>query len=192
MPAQKNCVASVAMKEGMPSLATSTPLMKPTMMPAPSPARTAIQPRWYSLKKHREDEAGEADDCREAEVDLAGADDEGQTDGEQDQRRQRRQEGGVDEGRQEHLRRRVHEQGKQQREDQDDRQAFDRGGSVFALGGVAMRSPAQWCLCCSSMRYSVSSATDMSFGEISVTIRPRSRTIRRSATSCTCARLCSI
>ena len=45
-----------------------------------------------------------------AQIDLAGADDEGQPDREQDQRRQRREEGRVDVGLQEHLRRRVHEQ----------------------------------------------------------------------------------
>ena len=99
MPYQKNCVPSVAMKEGMPILATSTPLMKPTRTPAaratttPShwmicrrrrgePVRSKAESRddqmLTVLEDEREDEAGEADDRREAEVDLAGADDEGQ------------------------------------------------------------------------------------------------------------------
>ena len=50
MPAQKNCVPSVVMNEGMPILAMMTPLMKPTRTPEASPATTAIQPRLYSLK----------------------------------------------------------------------------------------------------------------------------------------------
>ena len=51
MPAQKNCVPSVAMNDGMPILATSTPLMKPTRTPEASAATTAIQPRSYSLNR---------------------------------------------------------------------------------------------------------------------------------------------
>ena len=62
------------------------------------------------LEDDGEDEAGEAEDRREAEVDLAGADDEGEADREQDDRRQGRQEGRVLERPQEHLRREIHEQ----------------------------------------------------------------------------------
>ncbi len=51
MPAQKNCVASVAMKEGMPIFATKIPLTKPTRTPEAKPAATASQPRSYSLKR---------------------------------------------------------------------------------------------------------------------------------------------
>ena len=51
MPYQKNWAASVAMKEGMPTLATRTPLMKPIRIPEPSATTTAIQPRSYSLNR---------------------------------------------------------------------------------------------------------------------------------------------
>ena len=40
---------SVAMKEGKPIFAMSTPLIRPTMTPAASPAATAIHPSRYSL-----------------------------------------------------------------------------------------------------------------------------------------------
>ena len=93
------------------------------------------------LEEHREDEAGERDDRREAEIDLAGADDEGQPDRKQDQRRQRGQEGRVDERRQEDLRRRVHEQAEQEQEDDDDRQASTRWKRDF-LVGTAMEEAA--------------------------------------------------
>ena len=49
MPAQKNCVASVAMNDGTPMRATSTPFRNPTISPEPSPASTATQPSPYSL-----------------------------------------------------------------------------------------------------------------------------------------------
>ncbi len=45
MPFQKKPEPSVAMNEGMPTLATSTPLRKPISTPAASAARIAIQPR---------------------------------------------------------------------------------------------------------------------------------------------------
>jgi hypothetical protein len=45
MPDQKNCVASVAMKDGMPTFATRRPLTKPTRSPERRPAATAHQPR---------------------------------------------------------------------------------------------------------------------------------------------------
>ena len=53
------------------------------------------------------------------------ADHEGQAGGEQDQRRQGREEGRVDVWRKKNLRRRVHEQSEQQDEDDDDRQRLD-------------------------------------------------------------------
>ena len=43
MPYQKNCVPSVAINEGMPILATSTPLMKPMRTPANSATTTPPQ-----------------------------------------------------------------------------------------------------------------------------------------------------
>ena len=125
MPAQKNWVASVAMKDGMPILATRKPLTKPTSRPEASAGDDGEPAELVLLEQDGEDEAGEGDDRREGEVDLAGADDEGEPDREQDQRRQGREEGRVDEGLQEDLRRGVHEQHQQQREDDDDRQAFD-------------------------------------------------------------------
>ena len=141
------------------------------------------------LEQHGEYEAGEGDDRREAQVDLARADDESEPGGEQHQRRKGREEGRVDEGPEEHFRRRVHEQQQQQRENDDDRQRLEalddrRIGHVRALPLTS--------LCCSPIKYSVSSATDMSFGLSCDTIRPRSSTMSRSATSCTCARLCSM
>ena len=187
MPAQKNWVASVAMKEGMPIVATRTPLRKPTRSPEASAGDDGDPAEVVLLEEHGEDEAREGDDRREAEVDLAGADDEGEADGEQDQRRQRREEGGVDEGLQEDLRCGVHEEGEEQREDEDDRQALDR-----ATRRARCLAPCVTPACCRSMRYSVSSITDMSFGTTSATIRPRSSTISRSATSWTWARLCSM
>ena len=51
MPAQKNCVPSVVMNDGMPIFAMMRPLMKPTRTPEASPAMTASQPRSYSLNK---------------------------------------------------------------------------------------------------------------------------------------------
>ncbi len=50
MPAQKNWVASVAMKDGMPIRATMMPFRSPTRRPEARPATTASQPRPYSLK----------------------------------------------------------------------------------------------------------------------------------------------
>ena len=49
MPAQKNWVPRVAMKEGMPMTAIRTPLRKPTSRPLASAATTASQPSSYSL-----------------------------------------------------------------------------------------------------------------------------------------------
>ncbi len=49
MPAQKNWVASVVMKDGMPTLAMRRPLTKPTRIPDARPATTASQPSSYSL-----------------------------------------------------------------------------------------------------------------------------------------------
>ena len=54
----------------------------------------------------------------------------------------------------------------QQREDEDDRQSLDRCDQAGSVPR-AMRHA----LCCRSIRYSVSSTTDMSFGTISATIR---------------------
>ena len=86
------------MNEGMPILATSTPLMNPTKA-----RRRRATPRdgdpaeMVFLEQDREDEAGERNDRGKAEVDLARRDDEGETGGEQHKRRQRRQERRVDE-----------------------------------------------------------------------------------------------
>ncbi len=44
MPYQKNCVPSVAMKEGMPILATRMPLMNPTRTPENTASRKP--PHW--------------------------------------------------------------------------------------------------------------------------------------------------
>ena len=78
MPAQKNWVPSVAMKEGMPTLATRRPLTKPTSS-ARGEGRDDRDPaEIVLLEQHGEDEARKGDDRREAQVDLAGADDEGQ------------------------------------------------------------------------------------------------------------------
>ena len=66
-----------------------------------------------------------------AEVDLAGADDEGEAGGEEDQRRQGGEESGVDERVQEHLRRKIHEERQQHHEDEDDRQPFDAGNQQW-------------------------------------------------------------
>ena len=49
MPAQKNCVARVAMNEGMPTLATRTPLIDADEQAADEAATTASQPSSYSL-----------------------------------------------------------------------------------------------------------------------------------------------
>ena len=49
MPAQKNWVPRVAMKEGMPMTAIRKPLRKPTSRPLASAATTASQPSSYSL-----------------------------------------------------------------------------------------------------------------------------------------------
>ena len=106
MPAQKNCVPSVAMKEGMPIFATRRPLTKPTRTPEASAGGDGEPAELVFLEEHGEDEAGKGDDRGKAEVDLAGADDEGEADGEEDQRRQGGEEGRVDERAQEHLRRR--------------------------------------------------------------------------------------
>ena len=51
MPVQKNCVPSVAMKEGMPTLAMRRPFTSPTSMPDAIAAITASQPSPYSLKR---------------------------------------------------------------------------------------------------------------------------------------------
>src|SRR5262249_37688313 len=127
-------------------------------------------------------------DRREGEVDLAGADDEGDADGEQHQGRQGRKEGRVDVGRQEDLGRRVHEEGQQHQEDEYDRQPLDPLDHRIETGCSHADAPQCW----SAIRYSVSSGTVMRWGEISATMAPRSSTTRRSATSCTWARLCSI
>ena len=136
------------------------------------------------LEQHGEDEAGEADDRRKAEVDLAGADDEGKPDREKDERGEGGEEGRVVERLQKYLRRQVHEQDEQQAEHEDDRQAFDALKTEDCLLARHGLCSAQ-VLCCRSMRYSVSSITVMSFGRISATIAPRSRMISRSATSWT-------
>ncbi len=83
------------------------------------------------LEQDGEDESRKADDRWKTQIDLSGADDERQPDGEQDQRRQRRKEGRIDERPQEDLRRRVHEQAEQQHEDDDDRQALDAEDDGF-------------------------------------------------------------
>ena len=117
MPAQKNWVASVAMKDGMPILATMHAVEEADEEARGEAGDDGEPAEAVLLEQHREDEAREGDDRREAEVDLAGADHEGEPDREEDQRRQRREEGRVDEGLQEHLRRGVHEEREQQRED---------------------------------------------------------------------------
>ena len=77
------------------------------------------------LEQHGEDEAGKGDDRGKAEIDFAGPDHEGQARREQDQRRQGGKEGRVDIGREENLRRPVHEQAEQKHEDDDDRQRLE-------------------------------------------------------------------
>ena len=126
MPAQKNCVPSVVMNEGMPTLAMIRPLMKPTRIPDARPATTASQPRSYSLNRTAKTKPEKAMIDGKAEVDFAGPDDEGEAGGEQDQRRQGGEEGRVDIGRKKHFRRQVHEQRQQQHIDDDDRQASTR------------------------------------------------------------------
>ena len=167
----------------MPILATRTPFSTPDEQARGEPGEHGEPAEIVLLEEHREDEARESDDRREAEIDLAGADDEGEPDRQKNERRKRGEEGRVDEGLQEDLRRRVHEQRQEQREDEDDRQAFElpEPGRVLAIPPW-LRPHA---LCCRAMRYSVSSITDMSLGRISATIAPRSRITSRSATSWT-------
>ena len=101
------------MNEGMPTLAMIRPLMKPTRIPGGEPGDDGDPAEVVFLEQHREDEAGKGDDRRKAEIDFARPDDEGQAGGEQDQRRQGREEGRVDVGREEDVRRRIHEQREQ-------------------------------------------------------------------------------
>ena len=110
MPAQKNWVPSVAMKEGMPITAIRKPLTTPTSRPLGQGGEDGEPAQLVLLEQDREDEARERDHRGEGEVDLAGADDEGEPDREQDERRQGREEGRVDVGGQESLRGGVHEQ----------------------------------------------------------------------------------
>ncbi len=77
------------------------------------------------LEQHRENEAGKSDDRGKAEIDFAGPDHEREARGEQDQRRQGGEEGRVDVGREENLRRPIHEQREQEDEDDDDRQRLE-------------------------------------------------------------------
>jgi hypothetical protein len=93
----------------MPILAISTPLTKPTSSPEPSAAI----------------EAGERQDRGEAEVDLAGSDDEGEPGRKQHQRRQRREERRVDVRLAENLGREIDEQEQQRHEHHDDRQRLE-------------------------------------------------------------------
>ena len=51
MPAQKNWVPKVAMKDGMPITAIRKPLTTPTSRPLASAATTASQPSSYSLNR---------------------------------------------------------------------------------------------------------------------------------------------
>ena len=190
MPDQKNCVPSVAMKEGMPIFATSRPLMKPTSTPEASAATTAIQPSPYSLNSTANTKPEKAMIDGKAEVDLARADHEGEPGGEQHQRRQRREEGGVDIGRQEHLRRRIHEQASSSAKTTMIGSPFDTRCRIDApaVGHSAVASG----LVLQVDEIFGQLGTVMSFGTISATISPRSSTTSRSATSCTCARLCSM
>ena len=95
----------------------------------------------------REDEARERDDRREREVDLAGTDDEGEPDRQQDQRRQGGGEGRVDVGREEDARRQVHEQEQQADEHADDRQALDPAETGWCSWWQQDQA-----VCCNSMR----------------------------------------
>ena len=49
-PLQKNCVASVAMIAGTPTIATSTPFVQPTRAPPSSASGTASQGSSQSLR----------------------------------------------------------------------------------------------------------------------------------------------
>ena len=93
MPPQKNCVASVAMIDGTPTIATSTPLIQPTRAPPASASGTAEPGQLVVLEAHREQVAGERDHRRERQVDLAGRDHERQAEREQEHRRHGREEG---------------------------------------------------------------------------------------------------
>ena len=99
------------MIEGMPMIATSTPLKKPIAAPTRT-ARQREQPdqqvrgeaagglrverEGHELAQHREHDAGHLDDRREREVDLAGGDDQGQAEADDQRRRHGGQERQID------------------------------------------------------------------------------------------------
>ena len=125
MPAQKNWVAERRHEGGNADLGDEHAVDEADQ-DARREARDDREPaELVFLEQHGEDEAGKGDDRGKAEIDLAGADHEGEARGEQDQRRQGREEGRVDVGREEDLRRQIHEQRQQQHEDDDDRQRLD-------------------------------------------------------------------
>ena len=125
MPAQKNWVPSVVMNDGMPTLAMMTPLRNPTRIPDARPAMTAIQPRSYSLNSTAKTKPEKAMiEGKERSI-SPRADHEREAGREKDERRQGGKEGRVDVGREENLRRPIHEEQEQQDENDDDRQGLE-------------------------------------------------------------------
>ena len=113
------------MNDGMPIFAMMKPLTNPTRTPEASARDDRDPAEVVFLEQNREDEPGKGDDRGKGKVDFARADDEGEAGREQDQRGQGGEEGRVDVGREENLRRPVHEEQEQQDENDDDRQGLE-------------------------------------------------------------------
>ena len=125
MPAQKNWVAERRHERRNADLGDDESVEEPDQNPRGEAGDDRDPAEVVFLEQNRKDEAGKGDDRRKAEVDFARADHKREPGGEKDQRRQGGEEGGVDVGREENLRRLIHEEQQQQGEDDDDRQRLE-------------------------------------------------------------------
>ena len=105
MPAQKNWVAERRHEGRNADLGDEEAVDEADQNAGRQPRDHGEPAELVFLEQNRENEAGKGDDRGKAEVDFARPDDEREARGEQDQRRQGGEEGRVDIGREEHLRR---------------------------------------------------------------------------------------
>ena len=135
------------------------------------------------LEPPREDEPRQGNDSREAQVDLARRDDEGEPDAQHEQRGHRLEEGHVDPVSSEHRRRGEDENDVQDREDDPDGQALDlpeeREAGLRSVHGCTLSfRPCEYSKRNSSSSFRVIFALSML-----ATISPRSMTMKRSEIS---------
>ena len=169
-----------------------------------APFRQPVQPEHVvEAVEGREDHARERDHRGKGEIDLARRDHQREAERADDLRLVVDHDRDVGAPAEEGVGRQRHQRDQHDDQNQQDRHALGRRAARAISGRARRRRPPGRAagdsrhatasfLACSASRWSVSWCRLISPRLMSLTISPRSITTRRSASSCTCARLCSI